>query len=177
MKHFKLFPVLILCTALFILNGCKARHVLIKQTDSTRVIESTKSTQAVSTHKDTGTVETKTITTKTDSGTVETEITPAPGKTITINKDGSFTGEAAKVVIKNKKNKVQKDTTTTTEKKHVADSSSDQSLETKKDSTHVKSKSKDVVSKPSYGWVPYAIGGVLLIILIIWLYLRFKPKI
>lgn len=167
--------VLTACIALFIFNGCKARHVIIKQTDSTAVHQTTKIDESVKTHTDSSQTNTKTVTIKTDTGTREITITPVAGKTITINKDGSFVGEASKVDIKEKK-AVSKSVATDAEvKKAIHDFVEVKSSVTSKDSIHVKSKDKTVDAKPSYGWMIYA--GIALII-VGWLLWRFlKPKL
>jgi hypothetical protein len=168
--------ILIITTASLLVCGCKSRQVAIHRVDSTSVHSSVRQTADVSTHKDSSTTDSKILTVTDDSSKTETTITPVPGKTITINKDGSFTGEAAKVEVKHSKGTHKNVNTNTHEQKAVKDSSDHKTIQAQKDSTHIETKTKQVVSKPDYGWIKYAVGFLLLMGLLYWGYRKLKSK-
>lgn len=148
---------------LLLFSGCKARKVALKVKDSTA-----SQSEASKTHTEESTVDrTKTsdikIVAQTDSSTTTTIITPADGKIIEVNKDGSFKGEAKSVSTTTKKGgKIN-----TQENKQInndvkTDLKKDRSGQ-KKQSVTVHQKDKDVATKPDYSWIIYVVIGVIVL--------------
>lgn len=155
--------ILMACIALGMLCGCKARKVLTTRTDSAVTTNTTKKAEIKETSIDTGKKITTNEVVNEDSSTTTTEATPVPGKIVTINKDGSVTGEFTSIKSVTKKHGTSKQTEKTTEQKHESKTRTVDSTANIKQDTRVQKKIKSVESKPDYSWILWTAGGLLLI--------------
>lgn len=174
--HLTIALILSLCGTLSFLNGCKARKVTLRTSDSVESYENTNKSHIEQTHSDKSKIFQIDLNSKTDSSETTTTIIPAEGKTITVNKDGSFSGEAKSVISHTKKAVQKKSERNKQIENNITEALKKDTSSVQKKEVAVHKKDKQTESKPAYGWIIYLVIGVIILAGAFVVYWRMRKK-
>lgn len=183
----KLMNMALLSLIVLTVLSCKVRDVQKTTThskvDSSRVVHTDSTGTRNAVHIDTSTKQVTILTHATDSSVTTTTLTPVPGTTTTIDRDGKVTGQFQHIDRKTAKHVERTHKVVSTSKSGVKDSSSQASHKltvdsgrkiTTKDSSNKATHSNSTVSANfPIKWVLIILAAIVAIGLLIWKFRKF----
>ncbi len=176
MKRYLLFALIIIPCI-----GCKSRKVLAAHIDSTVVVSNNKDVHLEEQYIDTTKAKSERIIIAYDSSEVKVVIIPMYSKSIKVDKDGNFTGEASRIEIIGKKRISTNQTEAINKQRGVSSHNVADRKNINKQQINVSKKVKTIDSKPDYSWIWWIVGLLIIAVLIYKFYgkyiIKFIPQI